>query len=188
MSSEFMLPQGIHCPVLVISVTTAKYRELKHKQRDTYRAKWRRSKDPALQYILKKYLRTIDLKLYFSHDVQWVNVNMGHTFFFLWRYSPNSGLGLPPWNFPYHYGLLDLRQSVKLLGRMISSSQGLYLYTNTEKTHTHTQTPNIHALSGIWTHYSGFRASEDSACFRPLGYHDRGGATLVKVKKVNLSL
>jgi hypothetical protein len=32
---------------------------------------------------------------------------------------------------------LDLRQSVGLLGRVISSSQGLYLYTNTEK-HTYT--------------------------------------------------
>jgi hypothetical protein len=29
--------------------------------------------------------------------------------------------------------LLDLGQSVGLLGRVISSSQGLYLYTNTEK-------------------------------------------------------
>jgi hypothetical protein len=36
---------------------------------------------------------------------------------------------------------LDLRQSVGLLGPVISSSQGLYLYTNTEKrTHTHTNT------------------------------------------------
>jgi hypothetical protein len=32
--------------------------------------------------------------------------------------------------------LLDLGQSVGLLGRVISSSQGLYLYTDTEK-HTH---------------------------------------------------
>jgi hypothetical protein len=53
--------------------------------------------------------------------------------YFLWRYSPNLGLGLPPWNSPFHLGFLDLRQSVGLLGRVISSSQGLYLYTNTEK-------------------------------------------------------
>jgi hypothetical protein len=32
--------------------------------------------------------------------------------------------------------LLDLGQSVGLLGRVISSSQGLYLYTN-RKTHIH---------------------------------------------------
>jgi hypothetical protein len=29
-------------------------------------------------------------------------------FFFLWRYSPNLGLGLPPWNSLFHLGLLDL--------------------------------------------------------------------------------
>jgi hypothetical protein len=42
--------------------------------------------------------------------------------------------------------LLDLGQSVGLLGRVISSSQGLYLYTNTENAHT---TLNIHARVGI---------------------------------------
>jgi hypothetical protein len=35
----------------------------------------------------------------------------------------------------------------------------LYLYTNTEK-RTHTQTLNIHTLSGIRTHDPGFRAKE----------------------------
>jgi hypothetical protein len=34
-------------------------------------------------------------------------------FFFLWRYSPNLGLGLPPSNSPFHFGLLEL----KTLGR-----------------------------------------------------------------------
>jgi hypothetical protein len=56
------------------------------------------------------------------------------------------------WASPFHFGLLDLRRSVGLLGRVISSS----LYTNTEK-----RTPNIHALSEIRTHDPGFRASED---------------------------
>jgi hypothetical protein len=93
-------------------------------------------------------------------------------FFFLWRNTPNLVLGLPAWNSPFHFGLLDLRHSVGLLGPMISSSQGLYLYTNTEK-RTHTQTLNIHALSGIRTQDPSFRASEDSACLRPLGYRDR---------------
>jgi hypothetical protein len=67
--------------------------------------------------------------------------------------------------------LVDLGQSVGLLGRVISSSQGLCLYTN-RKTHT-TQTLKIHALSGIPTHGPGVRASEDSSCLRPLGYSDR---------------
>jgi hypothetical protein len=88
--------------------------------------------------------------------------------FFPWRYSPNLDLGLPPWNSPFHFSFLDLRQSVGLLGRVISSPQVLYLYTNTEK-RTHTQTLNIHALGEIRTHNPGFRASEDI----PLGYRDR---------------
>jgi hypothetical protein len=63
-------------------------------------------------------------------------------FSFLWRYSPNLGLGLPPWNSPFHFGLLDLSHSVGLLCRVISSSQGLFLYTNTEKrTYTNTKHP-----------------------------------------------
>jgi hypothetical protein len=41
------------------------------------------------------------------------------------------------------------------------------------KTHIHTQTLNIHAMSGIQTHDPGFRATEDSVCLRRLGYRDR---------------
>jgi hypothetical protein len=86
-------------------------------------------------------------------------------FFFLWRCSPNLGLGLPPWNSPFYFGLLDLRHSVELLGRVISPSQGLYLYTNTEKrTHTYI---HKHQTSMLWVRF------EPSACLRPLGYCDR---------------
>jgi hypothetical protein len=67
---------------------------------------------------------------------------------------------------------LNQGESVGFLGRVISSSQGFYLYTNTEK-HTHTQTLNIHALSGIRTHSPGFQASEDSARLRSLSYRDQ---------------
>jgi hypothetical protein len=71
-------------------------------------------------------------------------------FLLLWRYSPNLGLGLTPWNSPFHFGFVDLRQSVGLLGRVISWSQGLYLYTNTEK-RKHTNTKHPCPLSGIRT-------------------------------------
>jgi hypothetical protein len=40
--------------------------------------------------------------------------------------------------------------------------------TQTQNKHIHI--PNIHALCGIRTHDPSFRASEDSSCFRPLGY------------------
>jgi hypothetical protein len=73
----------------------------------------------------------------------WCLIKRTDVFYFsllLWRYSPCLGLGLLPWNSPFHFSLLDLRHSVGSLGRVISSSQGLYLYTNTEKrtcTHKH---------------------------------------------------
>jgi hypothetical protein len=75
-------------------------------------------------------------------------------------------------NLSVSFQLLYLGQTVGLLGRVISSSQGLYLYTNTENVHT-TQALNIHAQSGIQNHGPGVRASEDSSCLRPLGYRDR---------------
>jgi hypothetical protein len=95
--------------------------------------------------------------------------------FFPWRYGPNLDLGLPPWNYLFHFGFLDFRQSV---GQVISSSQGLSTCTQTQK-NAHTQTLNIHVLSGIRTHDPGFREGEDSACLRPLGYRDRLGRGLV---------
>jgi hypothetical protein len=59
-----------------------------------------------------------------------------------------------PWNFPFHFSLLDLRQSVGHLGRVISSSQGLSSCTQTQKNaHTYTNTipaskraKTVHAL------------------------------------------
>jgi hypothetical protein len=76
----------------------------------------------------------VDRKL---HIIQ-VYISKLYIYIFLLRYSPSLGLGLPPRNSPFHFGFLHLRQSVGLLGRVISSSQGLYLSTNTEKrTHIH---------------------------------------------------
>jgi hypothetical protein len=49
------------------------------------------------------------------------------------------------------------------------------------KTHTHTQTLNIYALSGIQTHGPDFRASEESACLRPLGYRDRRAGNIASL-------
>jgi hypothetical protein len=77
--------------------------------------------------------------------------------FFLWRYSPSSGLGLPPWNFPFHFS-----------DQLITRPLPVHKHRK-----THIQTPNIHALSKVWTHDPGFWASKDSACLRPLSYCDR---------------
>jgi hypothetical protein len=55
-------------------------------------------------------------------------------------------------------------QSVGLLGRVISPSQGRYLHTdsaNTDQTHA-----DNHASSGILTHDPSVRVGEDSSCLR----------------------
>jgi hypothetical protein len=91
----------------------------------------------------------------------WATISSSNLF--PWHYSPNLDLGPPPWNSPFHFGFLDLRQSVGLFGG----------WSTRRKASTCTQTLNIHALSGIRTNDPVFRASEDSACLRPLGYRDR---------------
>jgi hypothetical protein len=63
-------------------------------------------------------------------------------------------------------------QTVGLLGRVISSSQGRYLRTEQHKHRINAHT-NIHASSRIRTYDPSVRASEDSLCLRPLGYRDR---------------
>jgi hypothetical protein len=88
---------------------------------------------------------------------------MSKCFFFLWLYSPIQALDASM-KLSVSLQLLDLGQSVGLLRRVISSSQGLS---------TCTQTLNIHARSRIRTHGPGVRASGDSSCLRPLGYRDR---------------
>jgi hypothetical protein len=82
--------------------------------------------------------------------------------FFHWLYSRPA-----PW--PLIFSFIIILQTVGLLGRVISSSLGLYLLN----TGQHKHIPNIHALCVIRTHDPGFRASEDSTCLRPLGYRDR---------------
>jgi hypothetical protein len=76
-------------------------------------------------------------------------------------------------------------QTVGPVGRVISSSQGLYLNTGQHKQNKHIHIPDIHALGGIGTHDLGFRASEDSARLRPLGYRDRH-LTIYENKNMNL--
>jgi hypothetical protein len=52
-------------------------------------------------------------------------------------------------------------------------ARSLPVHRTTQLRKTHTDTPNIHDLSGIRTHDPGFQASEDSTWLRPLGYRDR---------------
>jgi hypothetical protein len=57
--------------------------------------------------------------------------------------------------------IIFFTQTVGLLGRVISPSQGRYLHTGQHKQNANT---DIHALSGIRTYDPNVRASEDSSC------------------------
>jgi hypothetical protein len=54
-----------------------------------------------------------------------------------------------------------------------------YLHTGQHKQNKCTQTPNIHALSGIRTHDPSVRAGENSSYLRPRGHRDRQLFTLI---------
>jgi hypothetical protein len=86
--------------------------------------------------------------------------------YFHWLYSPLLGTGL------FFSFVIFFRQSVGLLRRVISPSQGRYLHTG-QHTHRINILTDIHALSGIRNHNPSVRASEDSSCLRPWGYCDR---------------
>jgi hypothetical protein len=61
-------------------------------------------------------------------------------------------------------------QTVGLLGRVISPSQGRYLHT---VQHKHRIKAHTQAFSGIRTHDPSVRASGDSSCLRPHGHCHR---------------
>jgi hypothetical protein len=94
------------------------------------------------------------------------------SFPFLRLYSPIRALAAFM-KFPVSLQLLDLGQLLELLGRVISSSQGLYLYTNTEKRTHNTNTKHSCPRQDSNPHDHSVRASEDSSCLRPRGYCDR---------------
>jgi hypothetical protein len=77
----------------------------------------------------------------------------------------------PLWSLAF-LSFLIYSQSVGLLGREISSLQGLYLNTGQHKHRIDAHTPNIHAISEIRTHDHGLWVSEYSLCLRPLCYCD----------------
>jgi hypothetical protein len=79
-------------------------------------------------------------------------------------FTDSTALGPSPLSFIF----MIILQTVGRLGRVISSSQGLYLNTGQHKHRT-----NIRALRGIRTYDPSFRAREGSTFLRPLGYRDR---------------
>jgi hypothetical protein len=91
--------------------------------------------------------------------------------FYFFLVAPTRGSLLPLLEHRAEFPqFLDQRQSVGLLDQIVARPLPVHKH---RKTHTHTQTLNIHALSGIRNHGLGFRANEDSARLRLLGYRDR---------------
>jgi hypothetical protein len=74
----------------------------------------------------------------------------------LWLYS----LFVGPWPL---FQFLNPTQSVELLGRGISPSQGRYLHTEQHKHRINAHT-DIHASSGIRPHDPNVRAGKDGSC------------------------
>jgi hypothetical protein len=69
-----------------------------------------------LTALQKQQLHAPFINSPFIGRVLWINL-----IFFIRRYSLNFGLGLPPWNSPFHFCLLDLRPAVSNMrpaGRM----------------------------------------------------------------------
>jgi hypothetical protein len=73
-----------------------------------------------------------------------------------------SSMALQPYVVPWpllHFCNL-FTQSVELLGRMFSPSQGRYLHTRQHKHRINVHTSDIHALSGIRTHDPEFERAK----------------------------
>jgi hypothetical protein len=68
------------------------------------------------------------------------------------------------------FSFLIYTQSVGLLGRGISRSQGFYLHT---EQHNHRINAHRHLSSGIRSHDPSVRADEDGSCLSPRGHCDR---------------
>jgi hypothetical protein len=93
-------------------------------------------------------------------------------------YSPLLGLGL------FFSFVNFFTQSVGLLGREMSPSQGRYLHTGQHKHRKNAHT-DIHALSGIRNHNPSIRAS---SCLRPHGHCDRQDYTYRPYNRNGLTL
>jgi hypothetical protein len=98
-----------------------------------------------------------------NHLREFIFSSFIHSFIHRWLCTPLLGPGF------FFSFVIFFTQSVGLLGRVISPSQGRYLHKrqHTHRINAHT---DIHDLSGIRTHDPSVRASEESSCLRPRGH------------------
>jgi hypothetical protein len=110
---------------------------------------------------MKRKINTINFGIYFLPTQSFLN-----TFIYQRIYRSLLAPGLL---FSF---VIFLTQTVGLLGRGISQSQGLYLHTGQHKHRINTHT-DIHALNGIRNHDPSVRASKESSYLRSCGHCDR---------------
>jgi hypothetical protein len=108
-----------------------------------------------------------------------VSLILNDSSFYEWLYSPCG-----PWPL---FSFVIYSQSVWLLRRVISLSQGLYLNAGQHKYRINTYTHQI-----LWnSNPASERASEDSSCLRPRGHCDWHGSSwgsfIVNVSVINIS-
>jgi hypothetical protein len=109
--------------------------------------------------------------------------SQGGQFLFLFLLSLEHGASM---KLSVSLQFLNLGQSVGLLGRVISSTQDLYLHrAHKHRINVHIHI-NIHASSRIRTYDSGIRASQDSSWLRTLGDRDRHKASITHQKLADL--
>jgi hypothetical protein len=85
----------------------------------------------------------------------------------LWLYSPLLGFC------HFFSASWSYTKSVGVLARGMNPSQGLYLHTGQHKHRINAHNTDIHVLSGILTHDSSVRESEESSYIRQRGRCDR---------------
>jgi hypothetical protein len=102
------------------------------------------------------------------HKIRWSNypITLFHSFIHQWLYSPLLGPGF------FFTFVIIFTQTVGLLGRWISTSQGRYLRTGQYK-HRINASTDIPASTGIGTHDPRVRGSDDISCLRPRCHSDR---------------
>jgi hypothetical protein len=132
-----------------------------------------------LIHIWSQQKLRIFLYIVAQNNKHWGNYHLrsSHTAILVLSIVENYGFFLralqPPWALASSFSFMIILLTVRLLGRVISSSQGLYLNTGKQKQNKHIHTPNIHALNEIRTHDPSVRASEDSSCLKSRGHRDR---------------
>jgi hypothetical protein len=114
-------------------------------------------KRPTLDFIVVLISPWAQIEFY-RFSVQY-DFTKNYSFIYQWLHSPLLSPGL------FFCLVINFTQTVGLLGRVISPSQGRYLHTGQHKCRMNAPT-DIRISSGILTHDPSSRASEDSSCLR----------------------